>query len=126
MKRLWIGIGLLLVLMGAGIFAAGAMQSVHAPVAEMLEQASRAALSEDWGSAERLSNDAERQWQQHWHGTAAMADHEPMEEIDSLFAELTVYLQSREDVHFAASCRNLSRLVKAVGEAHTINWWNLM
>lgn len=126
MKRLWVGIGLLLLLMGVGVFTAGAMKNVHTPVSQLLEQASEAALDEDWESAERLSSDAQRQWQKHWRATAAVADHEPMEEIDSLFAEITVYLRSREDVHFAASCQNLSRLVKAVGEAHTINWWNLM
>lgn len=126
MKRFWVGVGLLAVLMGIGVITAVSMRYVHAPVAELLSRASRAALTEDWEKAEALSKEAMEQWQQHWHATAALADHEPMEEIDSLFAELEVYLETKEDVHFAACCRNLSTLAKAVGEAHTINWWNLM
>lgn len=126
MRRLWVGVLLLLVLMGIGIFTAWTMEKTHKPVAQMLEQAAQAAMMKDWEKAERLCNDARTQWEKHWKMTAAVADHEPMEEVDSLFAEIKVYLYSKEDVHFAAVCRNLSRLVEAVGEAHTINWWNLM
>ena len=126
MKRLWVGVGLLLFLLGIGVFTAVSMRRVHAPVSELLAQASQAAMEEDWESAASLSGEAESKWQNHWRATASVADHEPMEEIDSLFAELKVYLQTREDVHFAACCQNLSKLTKAVGEAHAINWWNLM
>ena len=126
MKRLWVGVGMLLVLMGIGVVTAASMRCVHEPVSKLLSQASQAALAEDWEQAEKLSDHAKEQWQQHWHATAALADHEPMEQIDSLFAELAVYLQTKEDVHFAACCQNLSTLTRAVGEAHAINWWNLM
>lgn len=126
MKRLWVGVGLLLILLGVGIFTAVAMRCAHEPVSRQLSQAAQAALAEDWGKAEKLSKAAKEQWQQHWRDTASVADHEPMEEIDSLFAELEVYLEQKEAVHFAACCQSLSTLTKAVGEAHTINWWNLM
>lgn len=126
MRRLWVGVGLLLSLLGTGVAAAAAMRYAHKPVSELLSQASQEALAGNWEQAEKLSDHAKEQWQQHWHATAALADHEPMEEIDSLFAELTVYLQTKEDVHFAACCQNLGTLTKAVGEAHAINWWNLM
>lgn len=126
MKRLWVGAGLLLFLLVIGVFTAVSMREVHRPVSELLDQASQAALAENWAEAESLSAKAQAQWQKHWRATASVADHEPMEEIDSLFAELKIYLQSREDVHFAACCQNLSTLTMAVGEAHTINWWNLM
>lgn len=126
MKRLWLGVGLLLVLFVLGFLTASGMQQIHDPVSQDLHHAAQAALDEDWQAAEDLSEQAQAAWDRYWRITAALADHEPMEEIDSLFAELKVYARKQEAEHFAACCANLSTLTRAMGEAHTINWWNLL
>ena len=126
MRRLWLGIGLLLAFFALGVFTAAGMQRIHEPVAEDLHRAAQAALDEHWQAAEECSKRAQSAWDGYWRMTAAVADHEPMEQIDSLFAELKIYAQEREAEHFAACCANLSTLTRAMGEAHTINWWNLL
>lgn len=126
MKRLWIGIGLMTAFLVLGIFSTVSMTRIHEPISHCLERASQAALDGRFADAAALARDARLQWQEHRKCTAALADHTPMEEIDSLFAELEVYIQMDEPVHFAACCARLSTLTQAVGEAHSVSWWNLL
>lgn len=126
MKRMWIGVGLLVVFCAAGIVTAIAMQDIHDPISQALLRASDAALQEDWDQAALHYHAAKGKWVQSRCLTATVADHVPMDEIDSLFAELAIYLQAKESPHFSATCFQLATLTRAMGEAHAINWWNLL
>ena len=126
MKRTWIGIGLLAGLLILGIFTARWMDRCHSPVAGNLKQAAEAAMTEDWQKAEEFCRSAQDKWERCRKTTAVLTDHGPMEEIDSLFAELKIFLTAREQVHFASVCSQLSRQVEAIGEAHGLMWWNIL
>lgn len=126
MKRGWIGLGLLLLLLAAGVLSAWAMVRWHSPLEQQLDLAAQYALASDWEQANRMVRDAENQWEKRWHPSAIFADHGPMEEIDALFAQLEVYEEEREALSFAALCKELSRELAAMGEAHVPNWWNLL
>lgn len=126
MKRTWIGIGLLAALLILGLFTARWMERCHSPVAGNLKQAAEAAMAQDWNRAELLADRARGSWERSRKITAVLADHGPMEEIDSLFAELKIFLLAREQVHFASVCGQLSRQVEAIGEAHGLMWWNIL
>ena len=126
MKRMWIGVGLLVLFCALGIFTAIGMKNIHDPIADALTRASAAAVQEDWKQAAVHFHAARSKWETNRRLTAAVADHAPMEEIDSLFSELAIYLQERESPHFSATCAHLAALTRAMGEAHTINWWNLL
>ena len=126
MNRLWFGVGLLVLLLALSLWVTTAMLCVHKPIAESLEQASRQALSGDFPGGVATAQQAQRSWERHKHATASVADHAPMDEIDGLFAELEVYAQSQETVHFAAGCAQLAKLIHAMGEAHGLGWWNFL
>lgn len=126
MKHLHLGVALLAAMLFLGIVTAIKMDRIHEPISQDLAQASQAALEDRWEEADRLWKRAVGRWRGNWPLTASVADHEPMEEIDGLFAELRIYAKQREAEHFAACCANLSTLTKAMGEAHAINWWNLL
>lgn len=126
MNRAWLGAGILAVLLIAGLVIQHAMDNAHIPVSETLSQAEQEALYGDWETARSLARDAESQWKKAQNYTAAVADHSPMEEIDRLFRELRTYAAGEEQVHFAACCAQLSRLTKAVGEAHRLSLENLL
>ena len=126
MKRTWFGAGLLGVLLVLSLLTAWWMDRCHSPVAGDLQQAAEAAMAEDWERAETLCDRAAQSWERCRKITAVFADHGPMEEIDSLFAELKIYTDAREQVHFAATCAQLSRQVDAMGEAHGLMWWNIL
>lgn len=126
MKRIWIGIGLLIVLLIGGLWISNTMADTHLPSAEDLEEASQLALEEDWDRASALMNRAKEKWQKKWRVTASFADHEPMDEIDGMFAELTVYAKARDTEEFSGTCAHLAKLMKAMGDSHSFNWWNLL
>lgn len=126
MKRIWIGIGLLAALLLAGIWVADAMADSHEPGAADLRRASQLALEEDWDMAEALTGRARDTWEKRWRVTASFADHEPMDEIDGMFAELKVYARVKDEVAYSGTCAHLAELMDAMGKAHSFNWWNLL
>ncbi len=126
MKRLWIGVIILAILLGLGIGTTVFALCTNNSISESLDQASKAALKGEWAEAEALSRKAKDQWESCRKGMASIADHEPMEEIDDLFSQMEVYLQTRQQIPFSACCASLSVLIKAIGEAHAINWWSLL
>lgn len=125
MKRSLIGPILLIGLLILGLAVEKNMEQTQQPIARMLDMAAGFAQTEDWTRAEESSRMAKEQWEQSWKISAALADHEPMEEIDSLFARMEVF--TGEDAQeFAAVCRELSRRVEAMAQAHSLDWWNIL
>ena len=126
MKRLWFGIGILVLLLCIGIGVTIAMDRHHRNISENMQAAAAAVQSEDWESAAAYAGSAESKWNAWRHFAASFADHEPLEQMDSLFAELKVYENMTMASDYAAVCTHLSELARAIGESHALNWWNLL
>lgn len=126
MKRLWVGVLILLLLLGAGIGITVFADHVHTGISDTLVQAADAALAGDWDAATTLSAAARNRWNTYRNITASIADHEPMEEIDSLFSQLEVYETTRQALSFSACCEALSVFTKAIGESQSVSWWSLL
>lgn len=126
MKRMWIGVALLTLMLVSGILVTEFLEHSQAPGAKDLDQAAALALEKDWGKAEALSIRARKNWEKTRPFTASLVDHEPMEEIDGLFAEAAVYAAARDEVSFSATCVYLAELLNAIGESHSLKLWNLM
>lgn len=126
MKHFWSGIGLLAVLLALGLWTSHAMESVHTPIANSLALAAEETLSGDPDRGIAAARQARAQWERHRHATASVADHQPMEEADSLFAQMESFIAAGDVTQFAACCARLSELVRAISEAHTLTWWNLL
>lgn len=126
MKRAKIGTWLLIFLLVIGAVSSWGMVRFTEPLGEALEAAADAALREDWDRAEALAGQARARWEKYWNFCAVFADHEPMENINGLFAQLEVYAQNRDTQVFAAACAQLSEDTAAIGEAHSFTWWNLL
>ena len=126
MKRCWIGVVCLVLLLMGGLYGDRVMGRSHAPVSQDLDRAAECAKADDWRGAEAFADRARENWEKNWQFSAAFADHEPMENIDALFSRLTVFAAAREKEESGALCRELSRQVKALGDAHDLKWWNLL
>ena len=126
MKRIYAGIVILALLLGAALLFAHLMERIYTPLENTLLEAADAALLEDWRTAEELCRRARDRWERYKRVTAILADHSPMDDIDGLFGELEIYLQQQEMPHFAATCHHLARLSQAMGENHALNWWNFL
>ena len=126
MKRLWLGVAILLVLLGTGIGTTCFALHTQNGISQTLEHASEAALRGKWQEASNYSLKAKADWESCRRITASISDHEPMEEIDDLFAQMEIYLLTRQQIPFAACCASLAVLTDAIGEAHAVNWWSLL
>ena len=126
MKRGWIGLALLVVLLASGLLTAKKMEQFHSDGAKKLTRAGAYALEDNWAPARELAFQAMKQWQEHREFTAAFADHEPMEDVDCLFAQLPAYARQEDAAHFAAICAELSKRLEAVSNAHSFLWWNVL
>lgn len=120
------GLGILVVLLLAGIFSSWEMCTAHYAISRQVEDAAWFALSEDWEAARSAAAAAETRWEEHRDLSSLLADHTPMEQIDALFAHVDLCAAARDTTEFAASCGELSRYVKAMGDAHRLTWQNLL
>lgn len=126
MKHFWLGIGVLGTLLALSLWATAALSDVHEPIRRDLDAAAEAALAGDWDTAGALADRAEQTWAQNRCKVAALSSHSAIEEIDSLFRQLTVFSRSGDPVVYAAACRELACLAAANSEAHQFTWWNLL
>lgn len=126
MKRFWIGIVILAVILAGSIVLTVAMPNVHMPISRQLSEAAEAAQKENWEQAEALANTAFARWEACRGFTAAVADHVPMEAIDSGFAQMNAFLLRRDRGEFSAACASLARLVEAMADSQTFTWWNFL
>ena len=118
MKRVWIGAGLLAVLLVLGLLAGAAMERWLTPGAGRLEQAGALALEGRWEEAREIVEDVEEDWEDRRWLVTALTDHEIIEGIDAALAELDAYGRTRDADAYNALCRVLAKRIEAAGQAH--------
>ena len=126
MKRSWLGLGLLILLLAAALAATWFMTGIHEDMTLDLEQSARCAGSGDWENAQLFLTRAEDHWTKWEHLCACFADHEPVEEMDAALAALKVYCEVRDGAAYRAACAVLIQNLTALGESHAPTWWNLL
>lgn len=126
MKRLWLGVAFLILLLASGIWQMAGLSHIHSRLSQTLSDAALAAQQENWNTADTLSQNAQSQWEQYRHITASFADHEPLEEAEQLFAELQLCKALSLEENYAVVCSNLSHICKAIAESFQISWWNVL
>lgn len=124
--RTWIGVGILVLLLGIGIFLTFYTADIQDRVAQILSESREAAAVGQWEKAAGRCFQARALWEKHQKSTAAIVDHEPMEEVEALFAQLEVYLKVRDPVAYCACCASLEVFTRAIGESHSVSWWSLL
>jgi hypothetical protein len=123
MKRIWLGLGLLVLLLVLGLTITRQMDQVHSDIADGLEKAAR---SENWTQAISQGQQARAQWEEHRRFTASFSEHKNIDQIDSLFAQLEVYENRADALSHAATCAYLSKAISALLDTHRLTWWNLL
>ena len=126
MKRIWIGIGLMVGLLVAGLWVADRMEDTHLEAARQLDRSVQMVQNRDWSGAELAAARARVIWDEKRKFTASFADHEPMDAIDALFAELKIYVSRRDPVSCCAAASHLARRLEAMAGSHSLTWWNLL
>ena len=118
-----VGAALLAALLLLGLVTSWDMGRTHTEITKQLEDAAWFALAENWEGARSAAAAAESRWYSHRGLTSLLADHTPVEQIEALFALCSA---ARDREEFAFTCAELSRYVRAMGEAHRLSWQNLL
>ena len=126
MKRCWFALILLVALLLGSLWVTDYMADTHTPIAEAVGRAEEASLAGNWADARQELDSARASWDGKRKMIAVFADHEPMEEIDGLFAQLEIYSRAGDNLSTAAVCAELSQRLEAMGDAHKGSWWNLL
>lgn len=125
MSRFRIGVGLLLVLLVVCVLSQVRMGAIQKPIAAEVDRARLYAAQEDWTRAGAAVADARRAWEKNRTFVAALADHQPLEDIECLFDMLETYAGDRDKTEFRSACADLSRRILAVKEAQEFNLGSL-
>ena len=125
MKKLWLALAVLGVLLGLSIGSTVAMEKIHGDLTKQLNQAAELAENR-WEDANALAETARAKWEKNKHFVAALADHEPLEQLDGLFEELAVCQKQADPDGFALVCVRIASLAEMLSESHSPFWWNLL
>lgn len=123
MKRLWIGVAVLIVLLALGIALTASFSAIHSPLAETLSQAAVSARNGDLEAATAAVSQAQQQWERCRRFSAAVVDHRLLEEMEELFAQLEF---AENPYVLAALCARLSSRATEMAQSQAITWWNLL
>ena len=126
MKRFWIGVVLLVLLLGSGITMLLLSHGFYTRFSDTLEAAAAAALSDNWTEAEDLAEKATQQWTRYHRFLSSFTDHEPIENVELLLTRLTLFQNARRNVDFADACKSLAHLSEAIDESHNLKWWSVL
>lgn len=125
-NRVSFGAALLILLLIAALLGGFAMEKVYDPAARMFGEAAEFALDENWQQALLSADQGRTRWIKYRSFAASLADQTPMDDVEKLMSEMTVFARCRDKEHFAATCAQLSVMCKAMGDAHKGSWWNLL
>lgn len=123
MKRVWMGAGLLAVLLGVGLLAGFAMEGLDAGAGK-LERLGALSLAGAWEEAEELLEEVEDDWEDRRWLMTALADHEVIEDMETALAQLEAYIAQRDGAACHALCSALAKKMEAVGKANSLTLEN--
>lgn len=126
MLRLWIGIGILAILLAMGIGLLWGSGVFFEELSQDLQQAGDFALAGNWQAAGEKVEKSREKWEAYRPFWASFTDHEPVEQMQNLFAQLELYRARQLEVEFAAVCRNLVHVAEAIDESHSLKWWSVL
>lgn len=126
MNRLWIGIGILVVLFALAVGLLFGSRAFFEDFSDNLEQAGQLALAGNWADATQKAAKSRAQWEKYRHFWSAFTDHEPMEQMQELFLRLEIYRQKQLEVDFATVCGSLVQMAEAIDESHSLKWWSIL
>lgn len=105
MKRLWIAVGLLLLLGGLGWLHVARLTALTQELTGLLEQVDQALGREEWGRAADAAAEVERRWERQAFYLHTTLHHEDIDAIRASIREMRAYLACRDD---AAECLSVN------------------
>ena len=124
MRRVWLGAGLLAILLTLGLLTGAAMKASVCPDTEDLTAAAEAARRGDWEQAKALTVQVRADWEQMKWAAEMLSDHETLGQIDTAFAQLSA-CEYADPVGYATLCTAIAQDLQSVVKNHICSWQNI-
>lgn len=126
MKRLWIAVGLLALLLGASLVNAWYAQALTGGMGERLRQAQDCARREDWTRAEELTRQVYADWQDHHLYLHCVMRHSDTDQILRSFHAVLEYLPLQEPDQYNAANADLIAQLELLAEMEQVSLANVL
>ena len=126
MNRFLIGLGVLALLLAAAVLAGVFTDDAVEPMALLLDNAGEEALQGRWSPARDCFREARSQWLRRRRALAALSDHAPLEQADSLFHQLGLCLLIRDETTFSLLSAQLSETLRTLRDLHSPTWETIL
>ena len=125
MKRLWIALGILAVLLSAALCCGAALRGSLSDVAQELRLAHEAVQAGDWAQAQTVTARAFRLWERSSGSLHFLLRHGDIDAISLGFQEVTQLLNHRERGDYAAANARLIAQLGLLWQAEQLTLQNL-
>lgn len=126
MKRLWISVTILLVMLGATLGNSWYLNSLISDFTQNLTSAHRLAARDDWASARQITGQVTDHWQKHDFYFHVMLPHRDIDEIHLTFQEIEEYLELEEADQYNAASAKLITQLGLLAEMEQLNLKNIL
>lgn len=126
MKRLWIAVGLLALLLGASLANAWYAQRLTGEMREELSQAQILTEQEAWGQAEALTRQVYEDWQDHHFYFHTLMRHSDTDQVLRAFRQVLEYLKLQEPDQYNAANADLMAQLELLAEMEQASVVNVL
>ena len=126
MKKLWLGLGLLAMLLILGLGELGMLAERSRRAGEALTRAYEAAEAGDMALALDRALRVRRYWESATPAVDAVTSHEETDEIRRSLAELPALAENGQSADFLALCGRLRVMIAHLAEMERPRWYNIL
>lgn len=126
MKHLYIGLGILAVVLAGSLCSLFAMRQNTGEMERLLETAWDHCQAGSFEAAQASAQAAQKNWKTNYGLTASLIDHGPLEEINHSFAQMEACAQMQEWDEFAQACKSLLTMVQDLEEREQPLYYNIL
>ena len=126
MKRIWISLGILVLVLAGTLVHISGVRSVTGSITNRLDRAEAVVEQGDWEQARQLTQEAKEEWESVDTWFAIMLRVGDTDEVTTGFQEVMGFLQYEETAEYDSANGTLVEKVKHLYETERLSWTNLL
>lgn len=126
MKRLWIAVAILVLLLAGSLVNGYYVQSLTERMTEQLEQAQDLAHQDQWDRAEQITQQTYEDWENHHFYLHTTLRHSDTDRISTGFRSVLQLLDQEEDAQYAAANADLVAQLELLAEMEQASLVNVL
>ena len=126
MKRLWISVAILFVMLGATLANSWFLNNLISGFTQNLTSAHQLAAQDHWSTAREITQQVAEHWQEHDFYLHVMLPHRDIDDIHLTFQEVEEYLELVETDQYNAANAKLIAQLGLLAEMEQLNLKNIL